>query len=81
MFSGTGTATVTTPAQYRPGEELLVTVTGPGGTTTERFEASRAGRLTVQLALGNGGHAVVTIRPYRRLRTPGGEPTTEDRSR
>ena len=66
IFSGSGTATVTTPPQYRPGSTLTVQVAGPGGTTTEHLTASPAGRLTIQLALGSGGSDTVSIGSARR---------------
>jgi S-formylglutathione hydrolase FrmB len=53
-LSGTGVATVTTPALYRPGERLVV--------TAPRFRrvlrASAAGRLTVTLPIAPGGVSV-----------------------
>jgi S-formylglutathione hydrolase FrmB len=65
-FSGSGTATVTTPPQYRPGSHFTVQVLGPGGVTTEHLTASPAGRLTIQMALVNGAQDTVSIAASRR---------------
>ena len=60
-FSGSGTATVTTPEQYTPGSLLTVTVTGPEGTKTEQLVAGADGTITVAVPLGGGGQARVDI--------------------
>lgn len=50
---GTGSAVVTTPRAFRPGETRLVTTTRSDGTTaTERLAADAQGRLSVRVALG-----------------------------
>lgn len=63
QFSGSGTAIISTPAQYDPGAHLDVTVAGPRGTTTEAAEADGSGRLTVTVPLGTDGVARVSINP------------------
>lgn len=62
-FSGTGTATVTTPGQYTPGSQLTVTVNGPEGTSTEQLVAGTDGAVTLAVPLGSGGKARVDISP------------------
>jgi S-formylglutathione hydrolase FrmB len=52
-LTGSGSATVTTPALYRPAGAYRVTVSSRGRhATVERIQADRAGRLRVALALG-----------------------------
>ena len=60
-FSGSGTATVTTPGQYTPGSHLTVTITGPLGTQTEQLVASPGGAITIAVPLGTGSQARVDI--------------------
>jgi S-formylglutathione hydrolase FrmB len=48
---GGGTATVTTPAYYRPGGTARVTLTGAAGSRTERVIAGPAGRLVLTLSI------------------------------
>lgn len=62
-FSGSGSATVTTPVDYRPGSTMAVTVAGAGGTRTARVRVGKSGRITVFVPLGNDGQARVAIRP------------------
>ena len=59
-FTGTGTASVTTPAQYRPNERLLVT---SGSGAAQPMRADSTGRLHLVLDLGTAGTATVTIAP------------------
>jgi S-formylglutathione hydrolase FrmB len=61
-FAGSGTATVTTPADYQPGSTLAVTVAGPEGRTVATTSAGPTGRITIVIPLGSGGQAHVTIR-------------------
>jgi S-formylglutathione hydrolase FrmB len=61
LFSGSGTATVTTPDQYRPGSYLTVTVTGPSGSSTKTIHVGPSGRITTAIALGPSGEARVVI--------------------
>jgi S-formylglutathione hydrolase FrmB len=63
VFSGSGTATVTTPPDYQPGSNLLVTVTGPEGRTTDAERVGPTGRVTIVIPLGAGGRAQVSIAP------------------
>ncbi len=51
-LSGSGSATVLTPAVYRPGQVYEVTVTGPHARGSHRARASQAGRLRITVALG-----------------------------
>ena len=60
-FSGSGTATVTTPAQYTPGSSVTVSVSGPAGATTGPVVVGTSGSITVLVPLGNGGQAQVRI--------------------
>ena len=60
-FSGSGTATVTTPALYRPATTLTARVQGAGGTSTQQVVVGADGRITLRLPLGSGGTDVVTI--------------------
>jgi len=60
-FSGSGTATVTTPDQYQPGSQLTVTIAGPEGTKTEPILVGPSGGITVVVPLGSGGQARVDI--------------------
>lgn len=60
-FSGSGTATVTTPAQYTPGSTVDVTIFGPQGKKTEQLAVDAGGRVTISVPLGTGGRAKVTI--------------------
>jgi hypothetical protein len=61
LLTGSGTATVTTPADYEPGRKLTVTVDGPAGSTTSWVRAGPSGRINVVVPLGSGGRARVTI--------------------
>ena len=60
-FSGSGTATVTTPAQYSPGSNVDVTISGPEGEKTDQLAVSPDGRVTVVVPLGIGGQARIAI--------------------
>lgn len=60
-FSGSGTATVTTPDSYRPGSRLTVTIAGPGGTKSEQLQVGPSGRITVVVPLGAGGDARIAV--------------------
>lgn len=60
-FSGSGTAVVTTPAQYRPGAKAIVTIAGPSGSSAVPIAVGRDGRLTVSIPLGSSGQARVSI--------------------
>ena len=51
-LSGTGTATVTTPADYIPGATYGVTTAGEAGSATSRVVAAADGRLTLPVPLG-----------------------------
>jgi S-formylglutathione hydrolase FrmB len=51
-LQGTGTATVVTPAFYRPGSVETVTVAGPDGSSRSVATADRAGRLRLHVPLG-----------------------------
>jgi S-formylglutathione hydrolase FrmB len=61
-FSGSGTATVTTPGQYRPGSHLTIVISGPKGSKTETLSVGPTGRVTLVLPLGSGGQDRVQIR-------------------
>jgi len=61
VFSGTGTAMVTTPAQFVPGSNVIVAINGPSGSTTQTVPVDANGRLTVVLPLGAGGAATVAF--------------------
>jgi S-formylglutathione hydrolase FrmB len=61
VFSGSGTATVTTPTQYQPGSEVSVAVNGPAGSTTQNLSVAPDGSVTIAIPLGSGGQAHVTI--------------------
>ncbi|MDQ1696518.1 MAG: hypothetical protein QOJ03_1871 [Frankiaceae bacterium] len=64
--SGSGTATVTTPAFYPPGSALRVVIEAPGTRTVITEPVS--GRLTVQISLGSAlpsRAAVATVRVHR----------------
>jgi S-formylglutathione hydrolase FrmB len=61
LLTGSGTATVTTPADYEPGRKLTVTVDGPAGSTTSWVRAGPSGRINVVVPLGSGGQGRVTI--------------------
>lgn len=52
-LSGTGTATVTTPASYVAGSVHTVTMSGASGSVTTSATASGAGRLTISVPLGS----------------------------
>ena len=60
-LSGSGTAVVTTPAQYRPGSAAEVTVSGPAGTAVQTLRVGPDGRLTMEVPLGPGGQARIAI--------------------
>ena len=65
---GSGSATVTTPAVYRPGSGFVVTEISSGGTsgpTTTRARVGADGRLTVALTLGPS-NTVQEFRPGAR---------------
>jgi hypothetical protein len=64
-FSGSGTATVTTPAQYQPGSEVEVTVSGPAGSTMEMTRVLPDGRVAIVVPLASGGQARVGIDDHR----------------
>jgi S-formylglutathione hydrolase FrmB len=51
-LTGSGLATVATPARYRPSGVYRVRVSGAGATTTRTRVADRAGRLRIGVALG-----------------------------
>ena len=59
-FTGSGTAAVTTPAQYRPHSAHVVSTTG-ATETSQTLIADGAGRLHLTLPLGSGGTAGVSI--------------------
>lgn len=60
-FSGSGTATITTPDQYASGSTVNVTISGPQGKKTEQIAVGPDGRVTMEVPLGSGGQAHVTI--------------------
>ena len=60
-ISGSGTATVTTPAQYQPGSDVGVTVSRPTGSTAQMIPVGPDGRLTIVIPLGPGSQARVGI--------------------
>jgi S-formylglutathione hydrolase FrmB len=52
-LSGSGSATVTTPAILRPGQPAVVTsTTQTGATTTQKLRADRSGMLVIDVTLG-----------------------------
>ena len=53
-LTGSGRATVTTPARYRPGAAVAVRIARGGAATTRRLAADRAGRLRIALRLAPG---------------------------
>lgn len=59
-FTGSGIASVTTPAQYRPHQRLSVTMTGSDG-SRQQARADAGGRLHLALALGTRGTVRVSI--------------------
>lgn len=61
-FTGSGSASVTTPAQYRPNERLFVTTTAAGD-SGRLMRADGAGRLHLVLPLGTGRTVRVVIAP------------------
>jgi hypothetical protein len=60
-FAGHGVATVTTPADYRPGSDVKVAVTVGSDTTKRVVRADSDGRVTVRLDLSDTGEASVTL--------------------
>ena len=60
-FGGSGTARVTTPPVYRPGSMAIITVRGPGATSTMQMVVSPSGSVSITIPLGSGGHADVSI--------------------
>ncbi len=52
VLSGSGSATVLTPAVYRPGRVYEVTFSGPHAMGLRRVRAGRGGRLRIAVALG-----------------------------
>jgi hypothetical protein len=52
--AGSGTATVTTPVWYRPGQALAAVVTDEQRTWTEQVHAGPDGRLSLRMDLGAG---------------------------
>ena len=60
-FAGSGVASVTTPADYRPGSNEQVAVTVGSDTTKRVVQADSAGRLTLRLDLSSTGQATVSI--------------------
>ena len=50
-LTGSGRATVTTPARYRPRARFRVRITRDGATASRRISADRAGRLRIDVRL------------------------------
>lgn len=67
VFSGSGTATVTTPSEYEPGSKVVVTVNGTAGQTTQTGQVGPTGRVTVVIPLGKGGQARVGLQPQQSI--------------
>ena len=64
-FAGSGTATVTTPAVYRPGSDLQVSVSVGSAMSKNVVHVDSSRRVTVHIDLGGTGRATVAIRPTR----------------
>lgn len=62
-FSGSGTATITTPPQYN-GSTVEVTISGPDGKKTEQVAEIQRHRVTIVVPLGSGGQAQVAIQRH-----------------
>jgi len=60
VLEGTGTATVRTPAVYRRGSRVRVTMTGPAGEAETRVRVGRDRRLTLTVPLGGGDTPATT---------------------
>ena len=54
VLSGTGTATVRTPATYKTGRILRITQTGPDGTEAHDMKVGDSRRLRITVPLGDG---------------------------
>lgn len=61
-FAGSGTATITTPADYRPGSDMQVSVTVGSTTTKQAARADSNGRVTLHIDLSQAGQATILIR-------------------
>ena len=62
-FEGSGVATITTPANYRPGSAAQVTVRRGSASRHMMVHADSRGRLTLHIELGTTGTARVSIKP------------------
>ena len=60
-FAGSGVATVTTPADYRPGSSVAVAVTVGSDTTKRVLQVDSDGRITLRLDLSRTGQATVEL--------------------
>ena len=64
ILSGTGTATVRTPAVYKAGTRKRITVTGPDGSESHDVRVGNSRQLRIEVPLGNAPTTVrVRIRP------------------
>jgi S-formylglutathione hydrolase FrmB len=85
VLRGSGRATVTTPALYRPGGRLLATIATRGARRRSTVVANPQGRLTLNLTLGPGnpgqqyrfGARTRVFRAVVRLRTASSETAGE----
>jgi S-formylglutathione hydrolase FrmB len=55
-LEGSGRATVTTPAAYRPGSTATVRLSDASGVHTDRITVPPTGRLSIAVVLGSGDH-------------------------
>jgi S-formylglutathione hydrolase FrmB len=62
-IAGNGIASITTPADYRPGTAMQVTVTVGSATTKNAIRVDSGGRLSLHVDLGGSGSATVSIDP------------------
>lgn len=60
-FAGSGVATVTTPADYRPGSDVHAAITVGSDTTKRVLQADSDGRITLRLDLSETGQATVEL--------------------